>query len=73
MRKEFSTIILGVIILALSLVAVGCSNPDGPMLSDEEKIKKTHDGRAEYEKAMAGRAQNPAGGAPTTSGSPSGQ
>lgn len=68
MRKELSTFALGATILAFSLLAVGCSNPDGQMMSDEEKIKKMHDGRADYEKAMSGRTQGTAPSAPSPSG-----
>ena len=45
----------------------GCSSSgDGEMLSDAEKIEKTHQGRAEYEKAMQNGAPSTAGGASTS-------
>ncbi len=71
MRKiSLSTLLASFVLASLSSIFLaGCgSSDDGPMLSDEEKIQKTHEGRAAYEKAMGG-GRPPA--ASTTAGTPS--
>ena len=53
-----------VLVLASGVSLAGCgSSGDGPMLSDEEKIKKTHEGRAAYDQATtSGRPSAPTAG-----------
>ncbi len=65
--------ILSLFVLSLGLSLVGCSGgEDGPVLSDDEKIKKASQGRDDYAQGMQGKqpgsAPAPGGQTPAPQG-----
>ncbi len=66
--------ILSLLLLSLGFLLVGCSGgDDGPVLSDDEKIKKASQGRDDFAKGMQGQQPGSAPAAGGQNPAPQGQ